>query len=91
LKNSGQTLVEKNKPDLVRKISIDPSAPVCKSQTDQSNLAGKISSEFCCKISSGLFQKLFYRALAQKIFKPSSGRKILNKSHKFTPPKTSYF
>jgi hypothetical protein len=44
LKNSGQTLPEKNKSDIARKISIDPSAPAWKSRADQPDLAGKLSA-----------------------------------------------
>jgi len=92
LKNSGQTLVEKNKSDFARKISINPSAPVCKSRTDQSNLAGKIPGELCCKIFSRIFSKIILPGSRSKNFQTiAPEQKNLNKSYQFTPPKTTLF
>jgi hypothetical protein len=69
LKNSGQTLVEKNK----------------------SNLAGKISSELCCKIFSRTFSKIILSGFVQKMFKQSSGTKNLQQIPSVHPPKTTFF
>lgn len=84
-------LVEKINQTLSGKFQSTPQLPFASREPFNQTLPRKFQADSVAKFLQGIFQKLFYRPLAQKIFNQSSGRKISNKSHEFTLLKPPFF